>query len=445
MVDLSNVLWLEYSVLGTVLQFPEHTGEVVAKLGREHFSTEHTKGIYDAISSLHLEGNPVDRVTVLRKAGSEYEVPVLEIAQYGVSPSSLDYYCNLLQDQGRLQQLQTEALGMTSAENLEQAAKVLERMNGLLVTQRKSVLRSITDAVTGFYQRQESTEKPEYLSWGFKELNDALFVELGDFVIVGGYSSSGKTLLSLQFALELARRYRVGYFSLETYEPKLTDRIMSHMAQVPLGRIKKRELSDTDWAAVAEASGKLRELQLTIIRSSAMSVRDIQAVTLNQRFEVIVVDYLQLVADNSNGSIYERVSNISKGLHTLAQSNQVAVIALAQLSRPDKEKGKPQPPSMHSFRDSGQIEQDADVAMLIWPADPNDNRSNRILKVAKNKEGEKLKLELAFDGATQTLSVAQPSRGEQFRKLQSEIRKAGRPPEQQMTFTELGGDEPIPF
>ena len=179
-----------------------------------------------------------------------------------------------------------------------------------------------------------------------------------------------------------------------------------------------------------------------------MTVRDIQALTLNQRFEVIVVDYLQLVVDHGKGS-YEQVTNISKGLHTLAQSNGVAVIALAQLSRPEKEKGKPQPPSMHSFRDSGQIEQDADVAFLLWPSDPNDNRSERVLKVAKNKEGERLKLDLTFDGACQTLTPREPTPGEKYRKLHREIReaaKAGKRDPDQVEFTELKGKDPnLPF
>ena len=103
----------------------------------------------------------------------------------------------------------------------------------------------------------------------------------------------------------------------------------------------------------------------------------------------------------------------------------MTVVALAQLSRPEKTKtkdGKPVPPSMSSFRESGQIEQDADVAMLLYPAEPNNNRSNRILKVSKNKEGEKLSLELAFDGATQTLTPIDPEK-KAMQKIAGEGRK----------------------
>ena len=94
---------------------------------------------------------------------------------------------------------------------------------------------------------------------------------------------------------------------------------------------------------------------------------------------------------------------------------------------------------MSSFRESGQIEQDADIAMLLWPEDPNDNRSARNLKVAKNKEGEKAKLLLAFQGETQTLSPIQPSVGQQMRQVAREIRA------QQNLFRPVRSYEPSPF
>ena len=108
------------------------------------------------------------------------------------------------------------------------------------------------------------------------------------------------------------------------------------------------------------------------------------------------MDYLQIVTSHEGRSLYEQVTAVSKGLHTLAGSKRIAVIALAQLSRPEKVKGKAAPPTMASFRESGQIEQDADVAMILYPSDPNDNRSARVLKIAKNKEGERGKIDLAF-------------------------------------------------
>ena len=220
---------------------------------------------------------------------------------------------------------------------------------------------------------------------------------------------------------------------------------MSHLSQVPLTKIKRRDLNDADWDALATCASKLAKLQFDCIDAGGMTVRDIQAVALNKRYQVIMVDYLQLVVDKGRGR-YEQVTNISQGLHTLARSNGITVIALAQLRRPEKENGKPKPPTMSDFRESGQIEQDADIAMLLWPSDPNDNRSRRVLKISKNKEGDRIKLELDFDGATQTMKVAEPTKGEQYRALQHKLRQAVKTHDQQTTFSGLTDDNAdLPF
>ena len=448
MVDPSRITWFEYSILGTVLLEGDCAGEVVAALSPEHFSMEATRGLFEAISALHVEGAPINQATVMRKAGGDYEVAVQEACQHYTAKSNLSYYCDLLKEQGQLRRVQAESLEISAAENLDQAREVLDRMNGLMVTRSRAAVMNAAEAALDFYNRQEAAEKPEYLTWGMDKLNQCLYSELGDFIIIGGQASSGKTLLSIQFALELAQKYRVGYFSLETHLKKLTDRVIANLARVPLNKIKDRDLSAADWAAVAEASRRLSEMQLDLIHASGMSVRDIQAMALNKRYQVIVVDYLQIVREPSIKAI-DRVTNISMGLHTLAQSNGITVIALSQLSRPEKEKGKPLPPTMSSFRESGQIEQDADVAILLWLSDPNDNKSNRMLKVAKNKEGERARFELKFDGPCQTLTPVEPTPGEKYRELQKEIRKAGkasRADDGQVSFTEIKGpDSNLPF
>ena len=221
---------------------------------------------------------------------------------------------------------------------------------------------------------------------------------------------------------------------------------MSNLSKVPLAKIKRRDLNDADYQALADAATVLSERHLDCIDAGGMTVRDIQAVALNKRYQVVLVDCLQLVVDASKNR-YEQVTNISQGLHTMARSNNMAVIALAQLRRPEKENGKPKPPTMADFRESGQIEQDADIALLLWPADPNDNHSGRVLKVGKNKEGERLKIDLDFDGATQTMTPHVPTRGEQYRDLQRQIREVSkRKIPGQTEFTEITGDDSdLPF
>lgn len=153
-----------------------------------------------------------------------------------------------------------------------------------------------------------------------------------------------------------------------------------------------------------------------------MTVRDIQTLSLSRKYQVIFVDYLQLITAPGKQPRYEQVTQISQELHTLGRAHGVAVIALAQLKRPDKDKGKPVPPSMSDFRESGQIEQDADSALIIYPSDPNDYRSDRILYIAKNKEGTRDRYPLEFDGAVQTLR----ERSKSYSETQGDIRRAAK-------------------
>lgn len=445
MASGSSVQALEYGILGGMLRTPECVGEVVAALTPEDFSEGVARVLFETVSALHFAGEPVDAVTVLRKTGDDgYGLAIRDaLDQYAV-PANILYYCQLLRQTQQLSEIQGEAYLTAAAQTLDEAAEHIARLNGLLSARRSAEVLSAADAAMDFCTRQDAPP-PAYLSFGLGKLDKALYAELGDFIVVGGYASSGKTLLSIQFAVALAKRYRVGYFSLETGPRKLTDRLMAYLAQVPLARIKDRTLSGEDWEALAKAASDLSALPLDFIDAGGMTVRDIQALALQRRYEVVLVDYLQLISDRG-GSRYEQVTHISQDLHTMARTNHMTVIALAQLRRADKVNGKPKPPTMADFRESGQIEQDADVALLLYPSDPNDNNSDRILKVGKNKEGERLKLTLSFDGAKQTLREAPVPSWEQRREAHKAIREAGRSGPRQTVLEEVTGEIPgLPF
>lgn len=396
-------VYLQYAILHSMLNAPECVGEVMTRLTAEDFDQLPTRGLFEAVGRLHLAGAPIDAVTVLREAGDAYLPALEEAAQYPTGDAV--YYCGILREKMQLQRLRNLAQELEEAETMETAEKAVDRINALTTLRQKAEVVTAHDAAADFIRRMGSKQKPEYLSLGMRELDRMLYLELGDFILLGGYSSAGKTMLSLQFALALAEKYRVGYFTLETSPRKLTDRLIAHMAQVPLSVIKECRLEGEDARRASEAARRLDKLPLDLIPASGMTVRDIQAVTLNRRYQVIFTDYLQIIAAQGK-SRYEQVTNISMGLHTLAQAHGIAVFALAQLSRPEKVGGKLQPPSLASFRESGQLEQDADVAILLRASDPDDNKSNRIIKIAKNKDGERGEKTLAFNGALQTFTMA---------------------------------------
>jgi len=429
---------LEFRVLGSLLSTPDWIGEAVTVLGPEDFPETDCGDIFAALRSLFLDGRAVTPMAVVLEAG-DYTRPMVDaIRSQPLAAAERGEFAGLLdklQARNRLRRV-TElagALAISKNQEPEYIEHMVDEINAAMSRRKDFREVSMGEAAVEFITGLE--EEPVYLPWGLKRLDEGLEVEAGDFVVIGGYASSGKTLLALQMARTMAETRRVGFFSLETGHRKLFGRLIAREAGLSLKRIKRRDLRDTDYAALTAAASTLDKLDLDLIPAGGMSVADVQAVTLAKRYEVIFVDYLQLM-DAPGRERYDKVTAISIGLHTMAQRHGVTVVALAQLSRPERTKtrdGRPVPPNMASLRESGQIEQDADVILLLYPADPDNNASGRVLKIAKNKEGERFTIDLAFDGATQSLV---PDEG---RKVQQKLANEGRRVRQQQHQTAIPG------
>lgn len=437
---------LELKIIGTMIQQPDKAGEAFGVLTQADFTVEAYGSIFATIERLRVSAAPVDPITLEHELGGEYRI-ILRQAQI-VEPIDLAYYAQMLKEQGKLAEIQQAALNVAYAETYTAAETGMDTLNGLFVSKQKLRVVPALQAALDFCDRANA-KAPDYLRFNMPRLDSILYTELGDMMIIGGYPSSGKTLLSLQMAATLAAKYSVGFFSLETSPAKLTDRILSHLSRVPLKKIKDRDLGDADWLALTRAAEKLSAFKLDFIDAGGMTVRDIQALSLSRKYQVIFIDYLQLIAGNGRQTRYEQVTQISQDLHTLGRAHGITVIALAQLKRPEKFKGKQAPPTMADFRESGQIEQDADSALLIYQA-AEDYRSDRVLYVAKNKEGTRARYELEFDGAIQTLREKPKS----YSETQTDIRRAAKAAaaeknameRMQVKFEELPDNgEPLPF
>lgn len=446
-MDITHLADIEYTIIGGMLYDPDSVGVVMATLQPADFTaSKAARGLFEAIYRLYIAGAPIDEITLLDEAGADYAPAIHQMRNWVTQ--DLPHYCEMLQTYSKLAAAQNTALAIASADRLDEISPMLDELNGLMLTQRSASIVSAGDAAARFVQRM-TDEPPEYLKWGHSELDEQLHIKPGKFVVIGGYPSAGKTALSLQFGVPFAEKYRVGYFSLETDDESIADRMMSHMAQIPLKTILRRELNQDEFRAVAGAAEKMRGMHFDTIRAAGMSVRDIQAVALSRRYQVIFVDYLQLIRGTGKTRV-DQVTSISMDLHTLAQQHGITVIALAQLSRPEKtaggkDNGQHRPPTMASLRESGQIEQDADAIMLLYQSNPNDNRSNRILKVAKNKEGERPTIELAFDGARQTFTAAPKSFSDTMREIKRIGREEGAQQQTLSGFVEIKDTKGLPF
>lgn len=441
---------LEAAIVGGMLSWPKYIGEAASRLTPEDFFDGGARTVFSAILDLFFAGAPVDDLTVLKKTGADYSDMVKAFRAAGTA--QVEYYCGLLLEYNRLTRAKSLALELYGAKSMDDARHIIGELISLDTGDRDTEPVSLTQLVAEYVMRKQNGEPPrEYLSFGMKELDDVFFVEPGDLVVLGGYSSAGKTLLSLQFALHMAKTRRVGYFSLETDRRKLGDRMVSHYAQIGLRAIKQGTETSAEVERAVKMGMEVSEFAggLGVHRLRAASVRDIRALTLRYRYDVVFVDYLQLLRA-SGRSRYEQITNVSLDLRELAQGG-VTVIALAQLARPETTRGKAAEPGLWSFKESGQIENDADAAMLLYLADETDHFSPRVLKIAKNKDGELKQLLLDFDGAHQTMKPMEPSKAEKFRAINAAIRKAGKDRRaaedpDQVKFVDLKGpDGDLPF
>ena len=217
---------LELFVVGTLLIEPKYMGEVMGRLTFDDFQGVGARGLFQAMAGLFLEDKPIDPTTVLVKAGDEYDELVGLILDKPYYTLQLDDYCQLLAEQSRLGHIRKLGEHLTQVESEEAAGKLVDRLNGAFVSRRRVEILPLAEATVDFLDAQSFQQTPAYLTWGMDALDKGLFTELGDFVVIGGYPSAGKTLLSLQMALHLAEGRRVGYFSLETNPLKLTDRVL---------------------------------------------------------------------------------------------------------------------------------------------------------------------------------------------------------------------------
>lgn len=446
MIDRNMLYFYQRALLGAAVMHGALCVDAVLALGADAFADAEpaTRRIYETLTQMRQAGEPISLLTVTATIGEEIEPELARCCEFAAAPDEVAFFGQKLRGASSLSMAQTAACELLAASSVQEATDILDRVRVSVGTgQQEPVL--LKDILQAYFSAKAEQAKPEYLRWGMRELNEALFVERGDLVILGGYASAGKTLLSLQFALEMSKRYKVGYFSLETSAGKLTNRLLAAHSSVPLRHILTRELTPAEWQTLGHASAELSERGLELVCRRSMSVPEIRCVALSRGYDVIFVDYMQLI-QAPPGTRYEQVTGISIGLHQLSQAHGITVIALAQLARPETVGKKPAPPTMHSFRESGQIEQDADVAMLLYPEDPYNNRSRRILSVCKNKEGEKLKLTLEFDGATQTMKPVKPPLREQLADLRRADREERRQQKDaQQTMFQETKDKDLPF
>ena len=394
----NKLLSAECAVLGSILIEPEICGQVFAELHEDDFVTAEYKHIFKSARNLFFSGKQVDAVTICSAAGGDDYRPLL-MDLMAITPTSAGWkeYANILKEESRLHKLKILSAKLNLCSNIADASRILSDMQRISAS--RSGIKPVTMAQALMNFLQSFDETPKYFKTCITELDNNLDISAGDFIIIGGYPSSGKTALALQIACNMSYDEKVGIFSLETKDTKIYDRIISQRTLTDFKSLKKRNLDEKDIKTILKQKDELCKMQIEVFNASGMTVNDIVAHTLANNYSIIFIDYMQLIIPESvKIPRHEQVAQISRDLHIFAQRHQVTVIALSQLSRPETKDKVQKAPNMASLRESGQIEQDADAIMLLYLERADSPYGDRILKLAKNKEGPLCYMKLHFDG-----------------------------------------------
>lgn len=418
----------QVGVLGSMLIDESCVGLVLSQISERDFVSAQYRMIFQAVKALFREGLPTTPIAVREKLDGEPGDKLSEllagIMDVTATAANVDGYLQMLREKSLLLRLQSQGAALQNAGDLDAAFRALDRAMELRVGRPDLHALTFAQGYEQFFDRHGEETPVEHLDWAILQLNEVLKAELGNIVIIGAYPGDGKTALALQCAARFGKKHNVGYFSFESKASRLYDRHVAREALISSAAINANKLTAEDFKTIIALRDKLAGTRVTIIDAVGMTASDIAAYSQAKHFDVIFVDYIQQVEQPAGGPMkdFERVTCVSRELQKFAVRTDTAVISLSQLSRPDKVKIKYKgddgewhvrsitpPPTIGDLRSSGQIEQDADIILLMWREDYDIKDSPRIIQVAKNRNGEALdKVRCRFDGEHQTFSRIEP-------------------------------------
>lgn len=386
---------MERALLGALLLNPNAVYEIVDLIGIDSFYAGKHRTVFDAMLSLHAKGEPIDVVTVSGKLKERKQLAdvggaayLSELTASAASPGSARHYAQNVQNKFVLRSLLDAAakigeLGFQEDRDIEQVLD--EAQSAIFHVSNSPTLQSFTaikDELAEAWERLEQLQKHKGamrgIPTGFKQLDDMLSgLQKSDLVILAARPSMGKTTLALDIARQTATKHKtsVGIFSLEMSSQQLVDRMLAAQAGVNSWRLRTGKISrDDEYDRLQEGIAALSEAPIYIDDKPGMTVLSMRSVARRLKMErdlgLVVIDYLQLITPTSaksNESLVQQVTEISRSLKAMARELDVPVLALSQLSRAvEQRRGRPR---LSDLRDSGSIEQDADVVMFIHRED----------------------------------------------------------------------------
>lgn len=418
----------EKAVLGSILINPVSMNRVVDILGPDFFYAPSNRLIYEAMFNLYNQNKPLDAISIsdyfLSKnqmqdiGGSEY---LSDLMSDTILSSNIEYYANIIKENALKRKLITAGSSIIeetfrnpeAQESLEFAEKMIFDISQQKTSQDIEPLTNVL---------LETVEKIEYrcnnkgsytgVPSGYHDLdNMTAGFQNSDFIVLAARPSMGKTAFALNIAQNIAIRQNVPViiFSLEMSKVQLAQRVVCAEAEIDAQRVRMGDLQINEWEKMGAKLNDLHAAPLYIDDTAGMSVSDIRAKCRrfkmkNPNLGLILIDYLQLIEDRSSNDRNQQISSISRGLKSLARELDVPIIALSQLSRKVEDRTDKRP-MLSDLRESGAIEQDADVVMFIFREEYYDKENPELknkaqIIIAKQRNGPTGSFELIFQGST---------------------------------------------
>lgn len=397
----------QVALIGAMLRDASAAGEIIARVPETDFTDPVMLALFRGCRRLYLDGKPVDAVLLASELGEGSKETILQCLELTPTAAAWSAYASQLRTDAATERLRSLGVRLSACADPAEGEQLLSEGLGYFDRRTGPQRMTLREGLEALGRRiSDPEQKPKYLPLGFSALDGRVRVYPGKFVILGGYPSSGKTALALNMALSMSRSCRVGFYSLETDFNTAFNRLGAYVTATSYAHIQDGELTEAEAAHVREILPFFLSDSLTVEHASRMNIQTLQTSALSQRYDVIFVDYLQLLESDlkRDATRYEQTTRVSMELHRFAQDRGVAVIALSQLSRPDKAQKKPRRPQMSDLRESGQLEQDADVVMILAKDQEAPDSGDRLLYIDKNKDGKLGMVRLAFDGETQRFS-----------------------------------------
>ena len=423
----------EQCVIGSIIMEEETMVPVAEILDIEDFYIDAHKVIYESMLELNNERKPIDMVTVsnrLKEKGYLDQVGgvtyLTSITNMIPTTSNVKVYAEIVKKNSTLRKLikasnDIISMGYEASDSLDDILNVAEKKIFDISQDRMSedfkpiseVLTSVTAMIEDVYSKGSDLTG---LDTGFIDLNKKLGgFHKSDLILIAARPGMGKTAFALNLVANAAIRSKasVAVFSLEMSKEQLVQRLLSSQSNVALDSISKGKIADDEWKKLTDAMTILSSSGIFIDDTPGIKVSEIRSkcrkLKMEKGLDMIMIDYLQLMeADGRADNRQQEVSKISRSLKILAKEMNCPVVALSQLSR-NTESGKDHTPKLSDLRDSGAIEQDADIVMFIYRDEyytkmETKKKDLAEIIIAKNRHGEISNIELVWIGKIQKFS-----------------------------------------